>query len=224
MSCTLPRLCSALLLWLLAALAVSQSDAPAGSAGDINDASMINNTDTQTCRQAVAAFPIRPVICAEVLAELRLRRDTPSSALAEVTSLLAVGYARTDRAVEATAIFDRLLTEQPNSWIANANHAAMLLYLGQFESALRATNRAIVLSPQPIPDLHLNQALAYRGLGDFSAAKQANAAYQSLMGLRPADPPTDPQILKVFGPPEADNLDERFDGSAFKPTRGVQTR
>lgn len=201
----LRQLISILIASLLATIAIGQTDGVVPSGGMENDFDQATGIDTEHCRQAVNNFPLRPMVCSELLSHLAMKTDVPSAKLAEVTGLLAIGYARTGRLTEANEVIGQLLADQPDSWIAHANQSAMLLYLSQFEAALNATERAIALSPQPIPDLYMNQALAYRGIGNFTRAQEAYTVYEDLMGMTPAESQTKAQDQEVYGPPEAEN-------------------
>lgn len=224
MVCILRQLISVLVTSLLAAMATAQTGVVPPSDRIEKNFEPATEIDPEPCRQAVSDFPIRLVVCTELLSHLSLQSDVPESTAAEVSSLLAVGYARTGRSAEANEVIGQLLADQPDSWIAHANHAAMLLYLSQFESALNAAERAIALSPQPIPDLYMNQALAYRGIGNFPRAQEAYRVYQNLMGLTPVEPQTKAKGQEQVGPPEAERLEQRLNGPALKPAGGIQTR
>ncbi len=178
----------------------------------------------EQCRDAVVSYPIQPEICEQTLGALRESPDTTLDPIAEATGLLAISYARTNRATQAREVMDQLLQEQPNSWVAHANHGTMLLYLGQFGQSVAATERAIVLATRSnlsIPDLYLNRALAARGTGEYRNAAEAFAIYQTLMG-HVAARETRPGI---YGPPEfSRQSDRRFGGDPFKASRRVQSR
>ncbi len=156
----------------------------------------------EACRNAVVSYPIQPEICAQALDVLKASPDLALGPIVEATGLLAVGYARTSRATQAREVMDQLLQEQPDSWLAHANHGTVLLYLGQFGQSLAATDRAITLSQArnlAIPDLYLNRALAARGRGEYGNAEEAFAIYRQLMG-QVAEPR--PVVPDAYGPAE----------------------
>ena len=188
---------------------------------------------SEACRLAVETFPINPSACSNELSE------TNSSVLqGELLSYLAIGYARTNQPTDARAAIEQALSSEPEYWLVHANHGVMLLYLSDFRSAFEATNRALGLTQQPIPDLYLNLALAARGSGEFGTAENAYNTYLDLMGFAPT--PTTPNLLDAYGPPqsgmergmergtkrelEGDSSQQRFSGDPFKATSRVQPR
>ena len=172
---------------------------------------------TEACRLAVETFPINPSVCANELSEAN------SSALqSEFASYLAIGYARTNQPTDARAAIEQALTAAPEYWLVHANHGVMLLYLSDFRSAFEATNKALGLTQQPIPDLYLNLALAARGSGEFGTAENAYNTYLDMMGYAPET--TESSQFDVYGPPERGSSQQRFGGDPFKATRRVQPR
>ena len=179
----------------------------------------------EACRNAVVSYPIQPEICAQALDVLKASPDLALGPIVEATGLLAIGYARTSRATQAREVMDQLLQEQPDSWLAHANHGTVLLYLGQFGQSLAATDRAITLSQArnlAIPDLYLNRALAARGRGEYGNAEEAFAIYRQLMG-QVAEPR--PVVPDAHGPAELSRpLYRRFGDDPFEASGRVQSR
>jgi len=178
----------------------------------------ISVQNSEACRIAVEAFPLEPALCSEQLA------TTSNQTLqAELASYLAIGYARTNLPTDARAAIEQALATDPEHWLVHANHGVMLLYLNDFRSASDAINQALSLTEQPIPDLYLNLALAARGSGDFSTAKNAYGTYLDLMGYRTTDAISNTEE-DAYGPPERTTLEQRFSGDPFKATRRIEPR
>ena len=173
---------------------------------------------SEACRVAVETFPINPSICAD-----ELNATTNPALQAELGSYLAIGYARTNQPTDARAAIEQAINTGPEYWLVHANHGVMLLYLNDFRSSFEATNRALGLTQQPIPDLYLNLALAARGAGEFATSENAYRTYLDLMGF-PQESLTDSPDLDVHGPPQRGDLQQRFSGDPFKATRRIQPR
>ena len=189
----------------------TEIDEPSGSEG-------VPQPSSEACRIAVETFPIDPSICAD-----DLNATTNPVLQAELGSYLAIGYARTNQPTDARAAIEQAINTGPEYWLVHANHGVMLLYLNDFRSSFEATNRALGLTQQPIPDLYLNLALAARGAGEFATSENAYRTYVDLMGF-PQESLTDSPDLDVHGPPQRGDLQQRFSGDPFKATRRIQPR
>ena len=208
----------------LAVLAITTNAASALSLGELTEIDEQTEVEdalqpsSEACRIAVETFPIDPSICAD-----ELGATTNPALQAELGSYLAIGYARTNQPTDARAAIEQAINTGPEYWLVHANHGVMLLYLNDFRSSFEATNRALRLTQQPIPDLYLNLALAARGAGEFATSENAYRTYLDLMGF-PQEKLTDASDLDVHGPPQRGDLQQRFSGDPFKATRRIQSR
>jgi len=78
--------------------------------------------------------------------------------------------------------YKRAIEMQPNLPEAYINYAANLIYLGDFEDAITASNKGIDLGTKKMPEALFNRAVAYDNL------KRYNEAYRDLkkaLAIRP---------------------------------------
>lgn len=80
------------------------------------------------------------------------------------------------------AQYKRAIAMQPNLSEAYINYAANLIYLGDFEDAIIASNKGIKLGTNKMPEALFNRAMAYDNLRQYN---EAYADLKKALALRP---------------------------------------
>ena len=99
------------------------------------------------------------------------RRELELPEPAALYNLLGLIYLEKDDSRNAAASFMRALKEDPRQLDAKLNLAALELSYGDFKSALKRFDEALVFQPND-PELHTSRAVALRGLERFDEAQK----------------------------------------------------
>lgn len=83
---------------------------------------------------------------------------------------------------DARAQYKRAIEMQPKLSEAYINYAANLIYLGDFEEAITASNKGIDLDTKKMPEALFNRAMAYDNLRQYN---EAYADLKKALTLRP---------------------------------------